>query len=75
MHNHIDEFVENLGDFSDQHGEKFHQDVRTMESRYAGKNYAAMMSDYCWFLIRESENYEIMWERKVDSLYFDIERE
>lgn len=25
LHNHIDKFVDNLGDFSEQHGERFHQ--------------------------------------------------
>lgn len=29
LHNHLDEFVDNLGDYSDQHGERFHQDIKT----------------------------------------------
>lgn len=58
LHNHLNEFPDNLGDFSEQHGERFHQDVRKMEQRYAGKDYSAMLSDYCWFLIRENENYD-----------------
>lgn len=71
LHNHLDEFVENLGDYSDQHGERYHQDIKTMEHRYGGQDHCAMMSDYCWFLIRESTNYATMWDRKAYENYFD----
>lgn len=27
MHNHLNFFPPNLGDFSDEHGERFHQDI------------------------------------------------
>lgn len=68
LHKHIDDFPENLGDFSEQHGERFHQDIRKMEQRYSGKDYSAMLSDYCWFLIRESNDQ--IWERKSKNIYF-----
>jgi hypothetical protein len=53
LHSHLDFFRDNLGDVSDEHGERFHQDIRTMEQRYQGKWDAAMMGDYIWFLIRD----------------------
>lgn len=71
LHNHLDEFPDNLGHFSEQHGERFHKDIRTMETRYSGKDYSAMLSDYCWFLLRENENYDRIWDRKSKTMYFN----
>lgn len=45
----------NLGDVSDEHGERFHQQMKAMERRYHGFWDAAMMGDYIWSLIRETE--------------------
>lgn len=33
LHSHLDFFAENLGDVSDEHGERFHQDISVMEKR------------------------------------------
>ena len=41
----------NLGDVGEEHGERFHQDIQTMEKRYQGGWDAAMMDDYIWCLI------------------------
>lgn len=71
LYNHLDEFADNLGDYSEQHGERYHQDIKTMEHRYSGKDHCAMMSDYCWFLMRESPNYATLWDRKSYEHYFD----
>lgn len=48
LFSHLDRFPENLGDFSEEQGERFHQDIRTMEERYQGYWNANMMADYCW---------------------------
>ena len=53
LHCHLDFFQENLGDFSEEHGERFHQDIQPMERRYQGRWDSAMMGDCIWFLIRE----------------------
>ncbi|UYV65187.1 hypothetical protein LAZ67_3003503 [Cordylochernes scorpioides] len=34
LHSHIDFFPDNLGAVSDEHGERFHQDISSMEKRY-----------------------------------------
>jgi len=34
---HLNFFPENLGEVSGEHGERFHQDIMTMEERYQGK--------------------------------------
>ena len=52
LHSHLEFFPDNLGALSDEHGERFHQDV---ETRYKGKSSANMMGDYCWFLQKQSE--------------------
>ena len=50
---HLDYFPENLGDVSEEQGERFHQDIKIMEERYQGRCDAHMMSDNYWALIRD----------------------
>ena len=53
LHSHLDFFPENLGAVSDEHGERFHQDISDMENRYQGKWSPSMLADYCWTLKRD----------------------
>ena len=53
LHSHLDRFPECLGDVSDEQGERFHQDISTMEERYRGRWDTTMMADYCWCIDRE----------------------
>jgi hypothetical protein len=53
LYNHLDRFPENLGDFSEEQGERFHQDIKTIEERYQGRWDTHMMADYCWGLKRD----------------------
>ena len=53
LDSHLDKFPENLGDVSDEQGERFHQDIKVMEERYQGKWDCHMMADYCWSIQRE----------------------
>ena len=50
---HLNRFSENLGDVSEEQGERFHQDIKTMEKQYQGRWNAHMMADYCWSLMRD----------------------
>ena len=52
LHSHLDHFSKNLGDLSEEQGERFHQDIRVMEERYQGRWDATMLADYCWSLQR-----------------------
>ena len=52
LHSHLDCFSENMGDISDEHGERFHQQISVMEGKYSGRWTAAMMGDYVWNLVR-----------------------
>ena len=47
---HMDFFPDNMGSVSDEHGERFHQDVSVMEKRYKKKWSPAMLADFCWML-------------------------
>ena len=42
---HLDFFLKNCGSVSDEHGERFHQDIATMEGRYKGKWSPSMLAD------------------------------
>jgi hypothetical protein len=48
LNSHLDKFPKNLGAVSDEQGERFHQDLMTMEERYQGRWDINMMADYCW---------------------------
>jgi len=52
LESHLDFFPENLGEVSDEHGERFHQDILAMEKRYQGKWTSSTLTDYCWTLKR-----------------------
>ena len=54
LHSHIDEFKDNLGDYSEEQAERFHQDVKSYEERCKGQYNENMMSDF-WNLRRESD--------------------
>jgi hypothetical protein len=53
LHSHINYFPDNLGAVSEEQGERFHQDIKTMEKRYQGRWDTSMMADYCWCLQRD----------------------
>lgn len=53
LHSHLNYFPENLGNFSEEHGERFHQDMKEIERRYQGKWSTSMIADFCWMLKRD----------------------
>ena len=53
LESHLDFFTDNLGEVSDEHGERFHQDILAIEKRYQGKWTSSMLADYCWTLKRD----------------------
>ena len=46
LHSHLDFFWDNLGNVSEEHSERFHQDTQVMEKRHQGRWNEAMMGDY-----------------------------
>jgi len=53
LDSHLDFFPDNLGAVSDEHGERFHQDISALGKRYQGQRNARMLSDYCWKMKRD----------------------
>lgn len=53
LHSHLADFPQHLGAVSDEHGERFHQDLKIMEARYQGRWDVHMMADYCWSIRRD----------------------
>ena len=56
LHSHLDFFPENCGAVSDEHGERFHQNISSMEKRYQGKWNTSMLADYCWTVTRDASD-------------------
>lgn len=54
LKNHLDFFPNNLGAFSDEHGERFHQDISAIEDRFNGRYTPHMLGEYCWTLLRDT---------------------
>ena len=46
LHSYFAFFADYLGVVSDEHCERFHQDVAAVEKRYKGKSNVSMMRDY-----------------------------
>ena len=53
LQSHLNFFPPNLGAVSDEHGERFHQDITKMERNYQVKWNPGMMGDFCWMLLRD----------------------
>ena len=64
LHSHLSFFPENASDVSDEHGERFHQDISEMENRYKGKSSPAMLADFCWNLKRDQPETSHKRQRK-----------
>ena len=44
---YLDQFSENVGNVSDENGERFQEDIQVMEDRYQGHS-NINMADCCW---------------------------
>jgi hypothetical protein len=64
----LDFFPENLGKVSDEHGERFHQDIMGMENQYQGKWTSSMLADYCWTLKRDAPDNKY-WRKSYASTF------
>ena len=62
LFSHLGRLPENLGEVSEEQGERFHQVIKNMEMRYQGQWYSHMMSDYCWSLMRDSTQQNYKWK-------------
>ncbi|GFT39691.1 apple domain-containing protein [Nephila pilipes] len=70
LHLQLDFFLNNLGVVSSKQGERFHQDILTMEHRYQERrDNAIVKSNYCLFLYRTSE---VLYRKKTSISFFAI---
>lgn len=58
LHQHLDFFRDNLGKISDEHGERFHQQIKKFEERFQGKKLENMLAEYVWNSFEEQEELE-----------------
>ena len=77
LHSHLDFFPENCGSVSDEHGERFHQDISSLERRYKGKWSCAMFTNYCWTLARNvpTMEYKRQAKREKKAWFFVLNNE
>jgi len=54
LQSHLDFFPDSCGMVSDEHSERFYQEIAMMEERYQGKWSSSMLADYCWMLARNA---------------------
>jgi hypothetical protein len=69
---HLDYFPENLGAVSEEYGERFHQDIKEMETRYQGRWNVNKLGDYCWLLHRDDQHAK--YKRKSTKRSFEGKR-
>lgn len=55
LHQHLDFFRDHLGKISDEHGERFHQQIKLIEERFRGKRIENMLAEFIWYSMEEQE--------------------
>lgn len=65
LHQHLDVFPDNLGQISDEHGERFHQQIKKIEERFQGKRVENMLAEFVWYSYEENEN-----ERQIHAVKY-----
>jgi len=58
-----------MGSNSDEHGERFYQDISLTEKRHSGKWSPNKLADYCCSLIRETQTGENKKHKKTKSVF------
>ena len=56
MHSHWDFFRENMEAVSNEHGERFHQNIAIIKKSLEGKLSENALADYCWNLMTDEAN-------------------
>lgn len=57
LKSHLKSFKENNAHFSEEQGERFHQDLKPFERRYDGKkSKERMLGEYIWSIVRETND-------------------
>lgn len=70
LHSHLDSIQVNCGAASDEHAERFHQDIWAMENRHKDKSSAATLADYSWTMKRDAPEVQCKGQAKRLLVYF-----
>jgi hypothetical protein len=70
LHSHLDFLPGNCDAVSDEHGERFIQDISSMEKIYQGKWNCAMLVNYCLTLAMDAPTMEYKRQAKQKIHYF-----
>ena len=74
MDSNVEYFFENLGDYSQEQGERFHQDIKVMQQWYEGRWDENMMVNHCWMLKRDAPQKESMKRKMPLGRSFECKR-
>lgn len=55
LHSYLDFVPGDLGNSSDDYGEGFQQDLKFFDQNYEGYWDRAMLSDYCWSTVKDTD--------------------
>lgn len=69
---HLERFPSNLGNFSDEQGERAHQDLMDIEKRFKGRNNVNALGTYCWELVRCIDPETHSRQQKTKTKYFVV---
>jgi hypothetical protein len=50
LRSHLDFFPPDLGKVTDEHGERFHETISTIEKRFMRRADERMMGEFCWLI-------------------------
>lgn len=64
LHSYKDNFLENCGEISNEHGKHFYCDMSAMEKRYQGRRPSLMFADYSWRVTGDSPELVYKWQEK-----------
>lgn len=71
LYSHFAFFPENLGEVSDEHGEKFHQEIAEMDRRYKGKPLVNMLGEYIWYIFTRNTANQLLPPSKKKKIELD----
>ena len=69
LHSHLEFFPEKMGAISDEHGERFLQDISYIEKRYSGKWSPNMLADYCCSLKMDTPTGKYKRHKKMKQVF------
>ena len=67
LNSHLAYFAQIRGHYSDEHDERFHQDISSMETVHRGTWHGSVMAGCCWSLKRNAQHAQHNTKSKLSS--------